>query len=32
MGCNVRSADEERLIGCGDGDVLERATAVHRVG
>jgi hypothetical protein len=27
----VRSADEERLIGRGDGDVLERAMAVHRV-
>jgi hypothetical protein len=27
----VRSADEERLIGRGDGEVLERATALHRV-
>jgi hypothetical protein len=24
-GCDVRSADEERLIGRGDGEVLERA-------
>jgi hypothetical protein len=30
-GCDVRSADEERLIGCGDGEILERATALHRV-
>ena len=30
-GCDVRSADQERLIGRGDGDVLERATALHRV-
>jgi len=30
-GCDVRSADEERLIGRGDGEVLERATALHRV-
>jgi predicted nuclease of predicted toxin-antitoxin system len=27
----VRSADEERLIGYGDGEVLKRATALHRV-
>lgn len=27
----MRSADDERLIGCGDGEVLERATALHRV-
>jgi hypothetical protein len=30
-GCGVRSADEERLIGRGDDEVLERATALHRV-
>jgi predicted nuclease of predicted toxin-antitoxin system len=30
-GCDVRSADDERLIGRGDGEVLERATALHRV-
>ena len=30
-GCDVRSADEERLIGRCDGEVLERATALHRV-
>jgi predicted nuclease of predicted toxin-antitoxin system len=30
-GCDVRSADEERLIGRGDGDVLERATVLRRV-
>ena len=30
-GCDVRSADEERLIGRGDGEVLERATALHHV-
>jgi hypothetical protein len=30
-GCDVRSADEERLIGRRDGEVLERATALHRV-
>ncbi len=30
-GCDVRSADEERRIGRGDGEVLERATALHRV-
>jgi 2-polyprenyl-6-methoxyphenol hydroxylase-like FAD-dependent oxidoreductase len=30
-GCDVRSADEERLIGRGDDEVLERATALHRV-
>jgi predicted nuclease of predicted toxin-antitoxin system len=30
-GCDVRSVEEERLIGRGDGDVLERATALHRV-
>ena len=30
-GCDVRSADEERLIGCGDREVLERATTLHRV-
>lgn len=29
-GCDVRSAEEERLIGRGDGEVLERATALHR--
>ena len=30
-GCDVRSAEEERLIGRGDGEVLKRATALHRV-
>ena len=30
-GCDARSADEERLIGRGDAEVLERATALHRV-
>jgi len=30
-GCDVRSADEERLIGRGDDEILERATALHRV-
>jgi predicted nuclease of predicted toxin-antitoxin system len=30
-GYDVRSAEEERLIGRGDGEVLERATALHRV-
>ena len=30
-GCDVRSAADERLIGRGDGEVLERATALHRV-
>jgi predicted nuclease of predicted toxin-antitoxin system len=30
-GCDVRSVEEERLIGRGDGEVLERATALHRV-
>ena len=30
-GCDVRSADEERLLGRGDGEVLERATALYRV-
>jgi len=30
-GCDVRPAEEERLIGRGDSDVLERATALHRV-
>lgn len=30
-GCDVRSADEERLIGREGGEVLERATALHRV-
>ena len=30
-GCDVRSAEEERLTGRGDGEVLERATALHRV-
>jgi hypothetical protein len=30
-GCDVRSADEERLIGRGDDEVLERATALQRV-
>ena len=30
-GCDVRSADEERLVGRQDGEVLERATALHRV-
>jgi len=30
-GCDGRSADEERLIGRGDGEALERATALHRV-
>jgi hypothetical protein len=28
---DVRSTEEERLIGRGDGDILERATALHRV-
>ena len=30
-GCDVRSADEERLIGRRDDEVLERAMALHRV-
>jgi hypothetical protein len=30
-GCDVRSAAEERLIGRADGEVLKRATALHRV-
>ncbi|MCA1584992.1 MAG: DUF5615 family PIN-like protein [Acidobacteria bacterium] len=30
-GCDVRSADEEQLIGCADGEVLVRAAALHRV-
>ena len=30
-GCDVRPAEEERLIGRGAGEVLERATALHRV-
>jgi len=30
-GCDVRSADEERLIGRGDDEVLDRATALQRV-
>jgi predicted nuclease of predicted toxin-antitoxin system len=30
-GCDVRPAEEERLIGRGDSEVLERATALHRV-
>ena len=30
-GCDVRSAGEERLIGRADGEVLERATVLHRV-
>jgi predicted nuclease of predicted toxin-antitoxin system len=28
---DVRPAEEERLIGRGDSEVLERATAQHRV-
>jgi len=30
-GCDVRSADEERLIGRRDSEILERATVLHRV-
>ena len=29
-GCDVQSANEEQLIGRRDGEVLERATALHR--
>jgi hypothetical protein len=27
----VRSADEERLLGRADGEILQHATALHRV-
>jgi predicted nuclease of predicted toxin-antitoxin system len=30
-GCDVRSVEQERLIGCADRDVLARATAQGRV-
>jgi predicted nuclease of predicted toxin-antitoxin system len=30
-GCDVRSVEQERLIGCADRDVLHRATAQDRV-
>lgn len=30
-GCDVRSVEEEQLMGRGDGDVLDRATALRRV-